>query len=149
MNLSPEEDVQIGIRTRLVSVFNNTTQVVANQDVSDFNNLNERIFDNVPDDTDFPFMRFGEHRIETDDFECIDNAEHVLRIHVYSDDGGKQQVKSITRLIRKALHEYPMELSDNGLSNLYVRDTTYSLEPDGRRCQAIIQITADVEDLTI
>ncbi len=149
MKNSPETDFQIGIRTRLISVFDGSVSVVTDQDVSGLNDINERIYDNLIDNPTFPYIRFGEYRVESDDDECHDSSEHNVRIHVYSDHGGKPQAKVIAHLIKKALHEYPMDLIDNGLSNLYVRDTSYIIEPDGRRCQAVIQISADIEDLTI
>lgn len=150
MKMSPEYEIQAHVRTRLVDVLDpaTLTTVVSSQDTSTLNDVHTRIIDNVPDETLYPYIRFGQHIVDPDDSDCVDLSIHSLRIQVFSEKGGKSECKTICHLIKKALHEWVTEMTDNGLSTMYVDGIEYTDEPDGRRVQGVVKIEAHIEDRT-
>ena len=150
MKLTPEVDYQRYVIARIRAVLDpdDATVSVLDQTYTDFNDVHERVFDNVPDTAILPYIRIDSYEVDPDESECIDGSKHSLTIQVFTEKAGKAQAKTIAHILKKAFHNREDNLTDNGLSNQIIDGITFVKEPDNRRYRAVISLSATVEDQT-
>lgn len=67
--------------------------------------VNAKIFQDVPPNPTFPYIKIGESQDLLDEFECIQGSEIFLTLRVYSKAPGYEQLKRIARAIYVSLHD--------------------------------------------
>lgn len=95
--------------------------------------LSAPVFDDVPDDTPFPYV--------TLDYEAVDNTtpisgkkreNRLFYLSVWSDYPGQAEVKRINGEIADALDEVALPLSTGTAVSVRVLRTETNREPDGK-----------------
>lgn len=95
--------------------------------------LSEPVFDDVPDDTPFPYV--------TLDYEAVDNTtpisgkkreNRLFYLSVWSDYQGQAEVKRINGEIADALDEVALALETGTAVSVRVVRTETNREPDGK-----------------
>lgn len=104
------------------------------------------IYVNAPDNVAFPFIRFGNSDLESDDEETRNVTLMQMRIHVFSRAGGLAEVRGIAHAIKKSLHDYYPVMLQNALRSLRAPRVEYLDDPDGITVQAVVFIEAEIED---
>ncbi len=90
-----------------------------------------RIYDLVPEGATFPYVTISDHRVI--DWPGVSGGiEHDLRLQVWSQYGGQQEVKRIIGLVTDALHQQSLEVKDANLINLrFVFADSFRQRPTG------------------
>lgn len=107
--------------------------------------VSTRIFDPVPENATFPYIRISAADELQDDADCIPSVEVTQLIDVFSREAGSKQVMSIAAAVRDALHRASMTLSTNALVEIYHRQTRFQDDPTGEK-HAIVEVVATIEN---
>ena len=67
--------------------------------------LGASVFDEVPDQSSYPFVALGEETVVEYDTKDLDGASHTINIHVWSQYKGAKQTKQIMDRIHTLLHD--------------------------------------------
>jgi Protein of unknown function (DUF3168) len=107
-----------------------------------------RIFDDVPRDADFPYVTFGQSQLR--DWSTGEEAghEHVITLHVWSQENGRREVHEVMGELQETLHLAAMTLDGHRLVNLRHEFSEARREPDGETYRGIIRYRAVTEPLT-
>ncbi|TDH35723.1 DUF3168 domain-containing protein [Pseudohoeflea suaedae] len=105
-----------------------------------------RIYDRTPQNVVHPYASFGPADQVEDDDECVTGFVETLQIDVWSQyQGGKREAKRIADAIRKSLHEYAGELTENALFEMRVLTVRHLDDPDGITSHSIVTVESRVE----
>lgn len=116
--MSLEIDVQEIIYTKLV----NSAALMA---------LVNGVYDEVPVETEMPYIKIGEDVITEDDDSCTIGASASCTIHVFSSNEGRKQVKQVQGEIKSALHYKSATTAGSYTVGIQYEQSTSFLEPDG------------------
>jgi len=112
-----------------------------------------RVYDHVPRDpttkrvtADFPYVSLGAEQEVPETYECIDGAEIIQQIDVWSRDPGFREVKRIAKAVKEALVNTPLSLSDNALVYLAYDGRRVFRDPDGLTSHAALTFRIGVEN---
>lgn len=98
------------------------------------------VFDEVPEQTEPPYIEIGESVDVEDDTTLSDGIEHTLTLRAWSRNyKGHGEIRQMARDVRRALHRE--DLSVAGLSSCicFVDGANYLTDPDGVSHQAVIR----------
>lgn len=74
-----------------------------------------RVYDHVPADPVWPFIRYGADLVVPFEATTIDGGEIDITLHAFARGFGRGEVKQILRAVQAALHEAPLGLADGYL----------------------------------
>lgn len=131
MRKAPDHELQEVIFARLTSDATITAPVYANP----------------PDDVAFPYIRFGNTSIESDDEECANVSIVEMQIHVYSRAGGYAEVRDIAHAVKKSLHDYYAVMVQHALRLLRAPRIEYLDDADGITTHAVVMVVAEIEEV--
>ena len=77
-----------------------------------------RIYDDVPQSADFPYLTFGQSTARDWSTASEDGSEHTITLNVWSQAKGRNEVHEIMAAARSALHGQPLTLEGHRLINL-------------------------------
>jgi hypothetical protein len=106
-----------------------------------------RIHDDVPPQTAFPYVTFGQSQERDWSTGTESGGEHVLTLHVWSRQAGRRQVLEIIGALRAALHDRPMQLDGHRLVGLRHEFSETRRDPDGETWHGISRFRAITEPL--
>lgn len=133
MPLSPSVDLQDMIFKRLTSDPNVTWPVF------------DRGPDNQPTDP-LGYIDFGQEDVQEDDAECITGTDHLFQVNLYRSQNGMADLKDQMWQVKRSLHNYPGELTDNALHSIrFVRNAVIQ-EPNGIDYHGVVQFRALIEE---
>lgn len=92
------------------------------------------------------YISFGPTDSSEDDADCIYGQTVTMQIDVWSRAVGSLEAKTLTDLVRRALHRKSLELSDNALADTNVEATRVFRDPDGITTHGIVTVTALIEE---
>jgi hypothetical protein len=107
--------------------------------------ITSRVFDKVPAGAVFPYISFGPVDAADDGADCIDGLEITQQLDIWSRKDNSLECKNLVELVRKALHERELELTDNAMVETRVFLTRVFRDPDGVTWRGVVQVTAHVE----
>ncbi len=105
----------------------------------------QRIYDDVPQGADFPYVTFGQGLARDWSTGTDDGNEHVLTLHVWSQAKGRKEAHEIMGALRDALHDQPLTLSGYRLVNLRHEQSEARRDPDGETYHGIARFRAVTE----
>lgn len=98
-----------------------------------------RIFDHVPDEVAFPYVRIGEHQ-EVDDSTTADRGFEVYStVHTWSRASGRVEVKALNAAVRDAL-DAPLTLTGFRLVSRDFVDARVMDDPDGLTKHGVVTL---------
>lgn len=110
--------------------------------------VDDRVWDDVPDDPQHPFVSVGPHYHHRDDADCIRAREHTFQLDCWtSQQGRRDQVNDLTDAIEAALDGSTGDLGPHALSLCEVVLVRVLDEPDGGK-HGVVQVRALVEELS-
>ena len=108
--------------------------------------IGDRVYDDVPEGAQFPYVSFGPHDVNEDDAGCIVAGEHSLQLDVWSREVGSVQAKQIVSKIKSILHDNDGEMTVNALASVRVTNRRVFRDPDGNTTHGVLNITALIEE---
>lgn len=132
---SPSAELQAMIYARLL----------ADADVDGW--VDDRIYDGVPEDADFPYISFGptDWQIE-DDEGCITSLRETIQIDVWSRSNRRGvEAKNIGWAVAMSLNNYRGELETHVLKSLLVEPSHFEPDPDGETAHFVVVVTALID----
>ena len=69
------------------------------------------VFDDVPTDTAYPYIRIGEETISENSSKDNDIFEHTLTIHIWSQYRGRRDIKDIMKQVHDTLHDSSLSVT--------------------------------------
>lgn len=111
--------------------------------------LANAVYDRVPPNPfgeKTAYITLGATDSAEDDAECISSIEINTTIHVWSTAVGALECKTLTDLVRKALHKKSLALSENALVDTLVESARTFADPDPLTTHGVIQVRATVEE---
>lgn len=107
------------------------------------------IYDRVPSDPfkgKTAYITLGATDGTEDDADCISGVVVNATIHVWSTAVGAVECKTLTDLVRKALHRKSLELSESALVDTWVETTRTFADPDPLTTHGVVQVRALIEE---
>ncbi len=90
-----------------------------------------RVFDQVPQDSDFPYLVIGEDTTGAFDTKTEDGMEHRLTIHSWSRYRGLKETKQLMAAVAAALDGASLSVSGHDLVLIRQEFGATFLDPDG------------------
>jgi Protein of unknown function (DUF3168) len=106
-----------------------------------------KIYDDTPQPVAFPYITFGHSTLRDASTSVASGDEHMLTLHVWSRAHGRKQTQSIIELLRVALHDQPLTLTDHLLVNLRHEYSDCRRDPDGETIHGTIRLRAVTEPI--
>lgn len=99
-----------------------------------------RLYDAAPEDPLFPYLTYGDVKIENQGGDDVDVVLQKLSLHVWSRYQGRSEVLEILATIISALESAPLSL-DSGTSLIATLPYTDVLRaPDGRTMHGVVRV---------
>lgn len=113
---------------------------------STLQNLVTDVYDFVPENTAFPYVKVGEETSLDNGTKTLQGNEHTLVIHSFSRYRGSKQIKEIMSRIYALLHESSLSVSGASLVNLRFEFSDVIKENDGLTSHGLQRFRAVVYD---
>jgi len=113
---------------------------------STLQNLVTDVYDFVPENTVFPYVKVGEETSIDNGTKTLQGNEHTLVIHSFSRYRGSKEVKEIMSRIYALLHESSLSVSGASLVNLRFEFSDVIKENDGFTSHGLQRFRAVVYD---
>lgn len=107
---------------------------------------NNRIFDNVPQDTDYPYVVIGNESAVNRGTKTIDGNEYTVDIEVWSQYRGKKEIKDAMERIYALFHDTTYSVSGADMVVSQVRNVITLVESDGLTRHGVITLSVIVYD---
>lgn len=104
------------------------------------------VFDRADPQQGLPYIEFGPEDVQEDDDECIVGTNHQFQVDLYSSEAGRADLKEMMGLVKRSLHNYPGELTDNALHSIRFVRMTVIQEPDDISFHGVVQFEALIEE---
>jgi len=104
------------------------------------------VYDFVPENTAFPYVKVGEETSIDNGTKTLQGNEHTLVIHTFSRYRGSKEVKEIMSRIYALLHESSLSVSGASLVNLRFEFSDVIKENDGFTSHGLQRFRAVVYD---
>jgi hypothetical protein len=104
-----------------------------------------RIYDDVPQSSDFPYLTFGQSTARDWSTATDDGSEHTITLNVWSQAKGRNEVHEIMAAARAALQGQPLTLDGHRLINLRHESSKARRAPDGDTYHGIARFRAVTE----
>lgn len=120
-------------------------RLVADADVHAL--IDDRIFDRMPSDEDYPCVTFGPSDYSPDDMECISGRYETIQLDCWAVDHGRlRPAKEIADAVKAALHRFEADVGASALVSMVVDAVRVMLDPDGITAHGIVTVTANLEE---
>ena len=113
---------------------------------STLQNLVTDVYDFVPENTAFPYVKVGEETSIDNGTKTLQGNEHTLVIHTFSRYRGSKEVKEIMSRIYALLHESSLSVTGASLVNLRFEFSDVIKENDGFTSHGLQRFRAIVYD---
>lgn len=103
------------------------------------NFVDDRIYDDVPEQEVFPFVNIGEDTGIQWDTDNSNGVESTLTIHVWSREPGRRECKEIMQVIYGALHRTEISVDTMDTVFLLWEFSETFLDPDGKTRHGVMR----------
>lgn len=103
------------------------------------------VYDNVPQDTAFPYIVIGDDTSIPFDTDDSIGSEATCTIHVWSRYRGKKEVKEIMGAVYASLHRASFAIADGALIECVSEFAESFVDPDGLTRHGVIRFRLIVE----
>tara|TARA_R110000824_G_scaffold290624_1_gene479147 strand:+ start:257 stop:664 length:408 start_codon:yes stop_codon:yes gene_type:complete len=107
---------------------------------------NNKIFDNVPQDTTYPYVVLGNITALNRGTKTLDGNDYVLDIDVWSTYRGKKEISDAMERIYELLHDTTYSVSGADMVVSQVRNTITLVENDGITRHGVLTLSVIVYD---
>ena len=107
---------------------------------------NNKIFDNVPQDTTYPYVVLGNITALNRGTKTLDGNDYVLDIDVWSTYRGKKEISDAMERIYELLHDTTYSVSGADMVVSQVRNTITLVENNGITRHGVLSLSVIVYD---
>ena len=107
---------------------------------------NNKIFDNVPQDTDYPYVVIGNESAANIGTKSLDGNNYNIDIEVWSQYRGKKQIKEAMERIYNLFNNGSYSVSGADMVVSQVRNVVTLVESDGITRHGVISLSVIVYD---
>ena len=107
---------------------------------------NNKIFDNVPQDTSYPYVVIGNISVNNIGTKSLDGNDYSVDIDVWSQYRGKKQISEAMERIYNLFHDATFSVSGADMVTSQVRNTITLVENDGITRHGVISLSVIVFD---
>tara|TARA_R110000737_G_scaffold63487_2_gene91084 strand:- start:85 stop:492 length:408 start_codon:yes stop_codon:yes gene_type:complete len=107
---------------------------------------NNKIFDNVPQDTSYPYVILSNESAQNTGTKTLDGNEYSIDVEVWSQYRGKKEIKDIMERIYALLHDSSYAVSGANMVVSQVRSVITLIESDGITRHGVIALSVIVYD---
>ena len=104
------------------------------------------VFDDVPQDTAYPYIVIGEETASNISTKTLDMHEHTLTIHTWSQYRGRKEIKVIMEQIYDTLNNASLSVSGGQAVNMKQEFLRTLVDADGITRHGIMRFRAVVSD---
>lgn len=90
-----------------------------------------RVFDHVPENTEFPYVTVGEATAVDGSTMAKDGQRHTITLHVWSRARGRKETKQVLAAIHDVLHKGALTIAGHVHAGTVFEFTDTFLDPDG------------------
>jgi len=105
-----------------------------------------RIYDNVPQQTTYPYITIGDDTAAEAGAADFDGQEITLTMHAWSQDRGRKEVKDILAAIYAALHDAVMAVTGATHVNLRWEFSDTFRDADGQTYHGVTRFRSYIHD---
>lgn len=105
----------------------------------------DKVYDHVSRSRSYPYITFGQSTQRDWSTGTETGSEHAVTLHVWSQDGGRQEAGAILDAVRTALHDQPLAVNGHRLVNLRVEASDIRRDPDGETFHGTQRLRATTE----
>ena len=114
--------------------------------VTGLSGANISVYDDVPENTSYPYVVIGEETASNNGTKTVDGLEHTLTIHAWSQYRGRREIKEIMQSVYENLHNTDISVSGASLVNIRQEFNTTLAENDGITRHGVMRFRAVVFD---
>ena len=107
---------------------------------------NISVFDDVPENTSYPYVVIGEETAINNGSKDLDGLEYTLTVHVWSNYRGRREIKEIMQSVYENLHDTAITVTGASLVNVRQEFNTTLAENDGITRHGVMRFRAVVFD---
>lgn len=107
---------------------------------------NNKIFDNVPQDTSYPYVVIGTETSTDNGSKTLDGNIYNFDIHVWSQYRGQKEIKNIMERIYNLTHDVTISVSGASSIMSRVSSTSTFVEVDGITRHGLVNVNFTVYD---
>ena len=100
------------------------------------------VFDDVPEDTSYPYITIGEDNISEFGTKDLDGTTSTMTIHIWSEYKGSKETKQIMDRIHDLLHDSSLSVSGFNLINMRFEFSDIMRDPDGITRHGVMRFRA-------
>ena len=100
------------------------------------------VFDDVPEDTSYPYITIGEDNITEFGTKDLDGTTSTMTIHIWSEYKGSKETKQIMDRIHDLLHDSSLSVSGFNLINMRFEFSDIMRDPDGITRHGVMRFRA-------
>jgi len=104
------------------------------------------VYDDVPQQSNYPYVQIGEETSANNGTKTLDGIEHTLTMHIWSQYRGRREIKTIMKSVYDLLHNTAISVSGASLVNVRQEFSTTLSENDGITRHGVIRFRAVVFD---
>lgn len=110
--------------------------------------LGNRIYDNVPEKPEFPFLSWGPESSSNADATCMRGSEVAVQLDVWSRKPGSAECRKVCDLVKRHIEERRYALTTNAVCpEATVEAVRVFRDADGRTWHGVISVIFHVEQL--
>ena len=117
-----------------------------NGSVTGMDSASVSVYDDVPENTAYPYVVIGEESTSNNGSKDLDGLEHTITLHVWSQYRGRREIKEIMESVYSLLHNTAITVSGASLVNIRQEFSTTLAENDGITRHGVMRFRADVFD---
>jgi hypothetical protein len=117
-----------------------------NGNVDGLDGANIPVYDDVPQQSNYPYVQIGEETSANNGTKTLDGIEHTLTMHIWSQYRGRREIKTIMKSVYDLLHNTAISVTGASLVNVRQEFSTTLAENDGITRHGVIRFRAVVFD---
>jgi len=117
-----------------------------NGNVDGLDGANIPVYDDVPQQSNYPYVQMGEETSANNGTKTLDGLEHTLTMHIWSQYRGRREIKTIMKSVYDLLHNTAISVTGASLVNVRQEFSTTLSENDGITRHGVIRFRAVVFD---
>lgn len=117
-----------------------------NGNVDGLGGANIPVYDDVPQQSNYPYVQMGEETSANNGTKTLDGVEHTLTMHIWSQYRGRREIKTIMKSVYDLLHNTAISVTGASLVNVRQEFSTTLAENDGITRHGVMRFRAVVFD---
>ncbi|MEE9589689.1 MAG: DUF3168 domain-containing protein [Hyphomicrobiaceae bacterium] len=107
-----------------------------------------KIYDRAPRDAALPYVTFGQSVARDWSTGTEEGEEHILTLHIWSEQPGRKETQEIIKALRDALNNAALGVTNHHLINIRYEFSDTRRDPEGETFHGIVRYRAVTEPVS-